>query len=159
MRTPDLDRYIIGVRTTARMLIDNRDRMTRHERELRAAARAAGHDIDTRIQYAEGSAAAYSVAGAILAGAIGAASIEELAGTDWTPAREPLPPMLPDDASQVAPDDTIAQATIRAYIDTTVACSECGCAKHRTTCRECGHRWLGWPEGTIFDETRPEPRP
>lgn len=118
-----------AIRITARMLMENRDRMTRQASDLTAAAKAAGHDIDTRIQYAEGSAQAYSVALSILAGAAGFSRVADLVG-DWTPPRDPLPPMLPDDGdgTQTPPDDIIARASVRAA------------------------------DATIVDETRPEPR-
>lgn len=127
-----------ALRTTARMLIENRDRMLRAERDHRAAARAAGHDIDTRIQYAEGSAAAYSVACAILAGAAGVASVQDLAGAGWTPPKDPLPPMLPvDDAgeppTQITPGDSIGLATVihnRACICTKTDQIAIGCPIH-----------------------------
>jgi len=103
----------IGARITARMLVEARDRMYRQERDLRAAARAAGHDIDTRIQYAEGSAAAYTIACSILSGALGFPTIEELAG-EWERPRDVLRPILPDaDAVAFVPGDVIAAASVR----------------------------------------------
>lgn len=118
-----------AIRVTARMLMENRDRMDRLAADTRAAAKRAGHDIDTRIQYAEGSAAAYSVALSILAGASGMTRVADLVG-DWTPPRDVAPPILPDDGdgTQAPPDDMIARASVRAA------------------------------DATIVDETRPEPR-
>ncbi len=45
---------------------------------IRTAQKAAGHALDTRADYAEGSAAAYSYALSIIAGAYGVANVDEL---------------------------------------------------------------------------------
>lgn len=97
----------------ARMLIEHRERAVRQAATLTANAKRRGHDIDTRIQYAEGAAAAYAVACSIVAGAAGVPSIDVLAGSDWSPPSDPLPPMLPDpDATAFAPGDPVAAATV-----------------------------------------------
>lgn len=102
-----------AAQVAARMLIEHRERATRQAIILTQNAKRRGHDIDTRIQYAEGAAAAYAIACSVLAGVAGVPSIDVLAGDDWTPPRDPLPPMLPDpDAVTFAPGDPVAAATI-----------------------------------------------
>lgn len=111
MNTPNAETLLAGIRTAARMILERQDAATQQAATIRAAAKDAGYSIDTRIDYAEGSAAAYAVAGAILSGALGYPNIREMAG-DIT-HNEPLPPMLPDiDAVQFAPGDRIASAVV-----------------------------------------------
>lgn len=101
-----------AAQTAARMLIEYRVGAERLAARLTAGARAQGHDIDTRIQYAEGSAAAYAIACSVLAGVAGV-SIDVLAGEYWTVTPDAMPPMLPDrDAAAFAPGDEIAAATV-----------------------------------------------
>lgn len=105
------DALYAALRTSGRMIEERKLAMDRHANQIRAAAKAAGKDIDTRADYARGSSDAYAIAGSILAGAFGFASIREIAGD----VREniALPPMLPDtDATQFAPGDTIAAASV-----------------------------------------------
>lgn len=100
------------LRTMARMLIDNRDRAQVAADRTRAAAKRQGYDYDKRADYADGSAAAYSIAGSILCALFGFPNVEEMAGgVRFDP--EPLPPMLPDpDATTFAPGDDIAAAAV-----------------------------------------------
>jgi hypothetical protein len=84
------------VTTTARMLVDWRDRSDAQAQRLREAAQARGIERDCAIYYAEGSAHAYSIAGAILAGASGAASVDDLTGSDWDRPRDMSSVILPD---------------------------------------------------------------
>lgn len=90
----DSMRMATAIQTTARMLLDHRERATETESRIRHAARVRGHDIDTRADYASGSAAAYSIACSILAGAMRTANVEELTG-EWQRDRGMQRPELP----------------------------------------------------------------
>lgn len=106
------DHLIASARTAVRLLEENRIRLTRHERETRLAAISAGRDIDTRVDYAKGSADAYAISVSTILGAFGYATVADMLGAPVT-ERVPLPPMLPDqDAVTFAPGDTIAAATV-----------------------------------------------
>jgi hypothetical protein len=110
--TPSNEIAYLKAQVVARILIEARDRMERHASEIRTVQRQRGVSIDTRADYAEGSAAAYAYAGSALAGAFGFGSIEQLAG-EWQRPAEAAPPILPDpDATIFRPGDDIAAATV-----------------------------------------------
>lgn len=113
-----------AIQVTARLLIEGQERAEREATRLRIAAKQQGHTIDTRVQYAEGSAAAYAMASAILTGACMAPNIDYLAGSDWK-TLDVLPPILAHDddgfpGTTVSPDDRIAAATVKHAIDVDV---------------------------------------
>lgn len=99
-------------RTAVRMIDERKRSMDTLAQQTRDAARVAGKTVDCRIDYAQGSADAYSIAVSIILGAFGYPDLETMIG--YTPATsEPLPPMLPDpDATQSAEGDDIALAAI-----------------------------------------------
>lgn len=113
MRKSELE---TAIQITARLIVEGRDRAEMFATRYRTDAKRRGIGIDTRIQYAEGSAAAYAMAGSILAGAMRAPNVEYLAGEGWRDPG-PLPPMLAHDddgfpGTQFAPGDDIAAAIV-----------------------------------------------
>lgn len=100
-RDPDWSRDSVrmhaAIVTTARMIMDYRERAIEHEERVRTYARAHGFTIDTRADRAQGSAEAYAMAGYVLAGALRVANIEEIAHADgWTRELGPAAPVVPD---------------------------------------------------------------
>lgn len=112
----DNDKMASAIAVTARFLIDRRDDANEVANRAERAARAAGHNFDTRIDYARGSSAAYQIAIMVLAGAMGehpSVLAAEIASDRSQPmARPVLPGELTDLVNTAA--DSVA-TTLRDY--------------------------------------------
>ena len=86
------------LRQLAREVIERREAADVKASQIRAAQHRAGHAIDTRADYAEGSRDAYTVVCSIIAGIAGVATIEHVAADL---PRDVAPPVLPDGASEL----------------------------------------------------------
>lgn len=76
---------LMRARELARDLIARRDAALRGVAEARAAQRANGWPYNLNADYHDGSAAAYAIAGSLLAGWAGVPTIEDIAETEPTP--------------------------------------------------------------------------
>jgi hypothetical protein len=103
----DAPRMAAALQTAARFLIDARERAEASEARIRRAALQQGFTIDTRADYAAGSAAAYAIACSVVAGALqGGVSIDDVAG-EWERERGIARPVLPDGI--IPPDDALGE--------------------------------------------------